>query len=341
MKTLLLTAALVTGAFESTEYSMLGQAPKVAEPSPFPDSSPAARARNAAPVTIAQSSASYDPYLNAGQSYRNTSSKSSAPPLLIRFLPADERVLDGLTEDLNIMVHLLEKSLEGGFSEAVPAVKMGISMTLSSGSPSARALYLDGFGALFMIKVNFPLIGPDSGEEPKVDEAADSEWENARRELFGGTRQAWENTENYSPTGDFDAAQVEALKNGLLQTLKNASNIRSLKPEEFVSVTVFGTPSVAHRSRKVKTNTPKPDGSRARDSKRAAETRQLDAGARMGTVMTIRVKKSDVDLFAQQKLSLDEFQPKATINSYFGSGYATSSLNTWSQSGGMPAGLAR
>jgi hypothetical protein len=334
MKSLLLIAALVTGASEAPENSALGQAPAAG----FPDNSSSVRAKNLAPVTIAQNSA---PYFNAGQTYRSSSSKSSIPPLLIRFLPADERVLDALTEDLNIMAHLIEKSLEAGFSDDSPAVKMGIPMTLTSGSPSARAMYLDGFGALFMVKVNFPLISPDSGEESKVDEAADSEWENAKRELSGGTRQAWENTETYAPTGDFDATQVEALKAGLLQTLKNASNIRNLKPEDFVSVTVFGTPTAAQKVRKAKTNTAKPDSSRARDSKRAAESRQLDAGARMGTVMTIRVKKVDVDSFAKQKLTFDEFQPKATINSYFGSGYASTSLNSWSQSGSLPAGIAR
>ena len=37
-----------------------------------------------------------------------------------------------------------------------------------------------------------------------------------------------------------------------------------------------------------------------------------------GTIMTIRVKKSDVDAFAQGKLSADEFRTKAAITAYAG-----------------------
>src|SRR6187431_1227135 len=91
MKSLLLIAALVLGTSASTQNSAFGQAPTAAAPSPFPDDLSSARARAVPPLTIAQSAV---PYPNAGQSYRSTSSKSSAPPLLIRFLPSEERVLD-------------------------------------------------------------------------------------------------------------------------------------------------------------------------------------------------------------------------------------------------------
>jgi hypothetical protein len=39
---------------------------------------------------------------------------------------------------------------------------------------------------------------------------------------------------------------------------------------------------------------------------------------RVGTTLTIRVKKADVDAFAAEKLSVQEFQAKATLNAYVG-----------------------
>ena len=37
-----------------------------------------------------------------------------------------------------------------------------------------------------------------------------------------------------------------------------------------------------------------------------------------GTIMTIRVKKSDADAFAKGKLSLEDFRKKASITTYAG-----------------------
>src|SRR5439155_25616074 len=144
---------------------------------------------------------------------------------------------------------------------------------------------------------------------------------------FGEKKPLWESAEG-SPAPDYDPGQVEALKTGLLQTLRNASNIRNLNPNDFVSVTVFGTPTVVPKTRNPKTYSSKSSSVNAAESRaKTLEVRVLDAAARRGTVMCIRVKKSDLDLFAKQKLNLEEFQSKVTINSYFASGYATASLN--------------
>ena len=40
------------------------------------------------------------------------------------------------------------------------------------------------------------------------------------------------------------------------------------------------------------------------------------SGQTRGTVMTIRVKKSDADAFAKGNLTLDEFRKKARISNY-------------------------
>lgn len=42
----------------------------------------------------------------------------------------------------------------------------------------------------------------------------------------------------------------------------------------------------------------------------------LLSGPRQATVLTVPVRKSDVDAFAQGKLTLDEFAERATITAY-------------------------
>jgi hypothetical protein len=334
MKSLILVLALVLAANLLTKHSLLAQASTAVEASPIPGNFSAPR-----PLVLAQNAGEYSS--SVGKTYRNNNFKSSPPPVLIQFSPGEDKMLDALTEDLNIMAHLLEKNLEREVSQETPSVKMGIQMTLTGGSSSVRAMYLESFGALFLVKVNFPLLGPNSEEEKKVEEHADSDWENTKKELSGEKRQTGEAVEIYSFGADYDRAQVESMKSALLQTLRNASNIRYLKPEEFIGVTVFGSPTVLEKVRPSKSRNAKSESNLTRDLAKAGTNRDLASRARRGTVMTFRIKKSDVDSFSKQKLSFDEFQTRAVINSYFGSGYATTSLNTWSQNDFAPAGLGR
>ena len=51
----------------------------------------------------------------------------------------------------------------------------------------------------------------------------------AKREVFGEKKPLWESSEA-SPVPDYDPGQVVALKTGLLQTLRNASNNPSIAP---------------------------------------------------------------------------------------------------------------
>ena len=213
------------------------------------------------------------------------------------------------------MTRLIQKDLERGFAQDGPTMKMGIPIVINSPSRSIRPMYIEGFGALFMIKVNFPLIGSGPKERKKPEMTA-SDWDNAKRELSSEQPDPIETVVPANDT-DFDAGRVDHLKSALLEGLKNASNIRHLKPEEFVGLTIFGAPAfMVERSR----------------SGKSAQLREAALAARQGTVLSIRVRKSDVDAFARQKLSFDEFQRQATVGTYAGPGYATQSLNSWIQS---------
>jgi hypothetical protein len=141
---------------------------------------------------------------------------------------------------------LLQKKLEEAVGENSPTYRMGIPLLLRSGQRSLESLYLDGFGVLFSVNVNFPLVAPPASTmKENEDTTGSDDWNQARRELYGkrGTR------ESANPFGSgivpFDADQVGALKKALLEALKNSANIRNLKSDESVVVTVFGTESVA------------------------------------------------------------------------------------------------
>ena len=87
---------------------------------------------------------------------------SAGPATVIQFSQPDPQGLDldAMQEDLNVMSLLLQRKLEDALGENSPTYKMGIPLLLRSGQRSIESLYLDGFGAVFTVNVNFPLVPP-------------------------------------------------------------------------------------------------------------------------------------------------------------------------------------
>jgi len=146
---------------------------------------------------------------------------------------------------LNVMSLLLQRKLEDALGENSPTYKMGIPLLLRSGQRSIESLYLDGFGAVFTVNVNFPLVPPPVNKAKENEDTTGSDdWDRARKELYG----VRESRDIVNPYGSarvpYDAEQVGALKAALLEALKNAANIRGLKSDESAIVTVFGSESV-------------------------------------------------------------------------------------------------
>jgi hypothetical protein len=110
------------------------------------------------------------------------------------------------------------------------------------------------------------------------------------------------------PAESYDQDQVDNLKEALLESMKNASNIRGLKPDDNITIAITGgrvaplfwsKPTVKQGNAfNVQTSGPgQPAGS---------------------STLTLRVRKSDVDAFAHNKLSLEEFRKKARWATYVG-----------------------
>ena len=237
--------------------------------------------------------------------------------LVIRSSKMEEKTASSLDEDLNIMARVLDKSVNPRGEDSSARKAMGINvLTLQEGKP-ARIIYLEGYGALFLLNVSMPLMAPPAKpeEDAKAKESASSTWEEARGEIYGredadaGSDAKWSQF-GKSRTRGYDAKKVEALKDSLVEALKNATHIRNLKPEDWITVAVTGSSGAG---RQAKLMLRRPTGSQFEDR---LEAMKAGGDAPGETTLTLRVKKSDVDAFAKGTLNADEFRKKAAITVY-------------------------
>lgn len=253
----------------------------------------------------------------------------ASKPLVIQTSNTDPKEQANLEEDLSVMARILDKALEdvpgtqwrgGGGPRA-----MGIDVLMSDGSGPARNLYLDGYGALFLLNVSFPLVSP-AAKSDEEKHSGDSTWEEARQELYGGGPGP---RAPLPPAEEFSQDKVNKLTVTLLEALKNASNIRGLKSDESVTVCVSGGASGASpRTRRIARAGSAGGGgglAGAGGGYGGGLVLARSGGPTQGTIMTIRVKKADVDAYAKGKLGLEEFQKRARITNYATSGEAGNS----------------
>ena len=243
--------------------------------------------------------------------------------LVIRTSDADAKAQGNLEEDLAVMSRILDKTLAQKLDEDRQNRFMGINVLFGPGSSPIRSIYLEGYGALFLLNVNFPLLPPpEKAEQTKEKSETDSTWEEAKREIYG-QHDAWSQVGKAfkfsmagGPEQEYDEKKVEDLQEGLLEALKNATNIRNLKPDETLTVCVFGGASAGPRKARTVRALPKPAPD-APEEEVFVSIRDDGVPAR-GTIMTIRVKKSDADGFAKGELNADEFRKRASITTYAG-----------------------
>jgi hypothetical protein len=229
---------------------------------------------------------------------------------------------------------LLRKKIESAFGENSPTYRMGIPLLLRAGQHGVDSLFLEGFGAVFTANVNFPLVPPPASKAKEGDSTTGSDdWDKARKELYGPR----ETEEPMNPYGasvlSYDAGQVGVLKRELLISLKNAANIRALKSDEWAVVTVFGTEGVeagppaagsfGGGGGGVGGTTGRPGGrgiapETAATGMGTGSVRSGGSRTGRGTVLTVRVRKSDAESFAKGEMNFDQFEQKATIAAYLG-----------------------
>jgi hypothetical protein len=227
-------------------------------------------------------------------------------PLMVRTSDPDPKTQASLEEDLSVMGHILGKAVDELGAQANSMKAMGIDVFFTPSSSPLRSLYLDNYGAVFFLGVNFPLVAT-SDKHVEEKPTGDSDWEDARQELYGQRSQGiGEPAESYSEE------KVQKLKEKLLEALKNATNIRELKSEEFVTIWISGGATAGPaRVRAFRANAPGGLGGNA------ISVDQMGFPAKR-SVMTIRVTKSEIDAYAKGKMTLQDFQKRARFTTYTG-----------------------
>lgn len=234
-----------------------------------------------------------------------------------------------LSEDLTIMHRILVKAATDVSSPPSPPTAMGIAVSNPAEKAGPQSLYLSGLGAVFFLDVKFPLLGPPAEKTEKAAEAKprDNTWERTKRELYGQPQTPTDvqrkmelrmmtrygiAINQVSPPVEFNATQVESLKQELLKALANASNIHGLKPEDTVIVVVRGGP-VAKETRTVNNEEIQhtvPNGV----SVNAIGV--VTTYAEPVSTLSIRIKKADAMAFADGKLTQEQFAKQAKIAIY-------------------------
>ena len=139
--------------------------------------------------------------------------------------------------------------------------------------------YLDGYGALFTYSTDIALAAAGNKPEQKEGASTSSAWDNARRQLGPGTYPNGQEWMRMLRRTEFDAARLEALTDAVVSKLREAKNIRHLQENECVTVTIAG---------------------------------KDDAGESVR--LTLKAMKRDIDKFANEKLTLEEFKQKVARN---------------------------
>jgi hypothetical protein len=228
-----------------------------------------------------------------------------------------------INEDMSIMSRILEKNLQQAHinvgSMFIPSSDpWNFNVVFGRGKQATQGMYLQGYGALFLMKVDFPLSpGPQVEEEKetqqKDEEDVDPVWTEMKNEIFEPETSKRHKDER--PKKEYDAEKVENLKTILTKALKHATNIRNLKPEESVILTITGTP-VSSGYKSVRT-IPGTNQIIVIDQNNRSQIIGADVvgdiGLSLPTVIVIRAKKSNIDRFAKGDLDFDQFQQNTQI----------------------------
>jgi len=254
-------------------------------------------------------------------------SHSGASKVLV--IPALEMKAEDLAtivEDMTVMARIFDKQLG---QEQSKNMWFSGDFFVQSGR-TAQTMYLQGYGALFLKKVDFPLSsGPTVQEEEQQTQKEDVDpvWDQMKQEIYEPQKDRRRRIEREEEK--YDAEKVENLKTNIIKALKHASNIRGLKPDESVIATVTGGGSSygdyrgggydGYGSRGSYSMTLPGTGQvivQNKDKKSMSIVTPAlpsDLEVTSATVLIIRAKKSDIDTFAKGDLDFDKFRERVLI----------------------------
>jgi len=144
-----------------------------------------------------------------------------------------------ITQDLQVMSHIFDERFKQ--PRTIKGMFTDFGDFFGRDSRETEAIYVQGYGTLFLMEVNFTFSPPSKSQEQEDEETAedvDPTWQRAKQKIFSprglGGGSDFVSEERYS------AEKIDQLKIELIKTLKHAANIRNLKPDECVILTVIG-----------------------------------------------------------------------------------------------------
>jgi hypothetical protein len=223
-----------------------------------------------------------------------------------------------ITEDMNIMSRILDKNLDQAHinvgSMLIPRTDAS-HVIFGWDRQAMQGMYLQGYGALFLMKVDFPLSAPPKAEEKaetaKKGEEGDPLWKQMKAEMY--EPQAHRKQKGKQPVKEYDAEKVETLKTTLVESLKHAANIRNLKPDESVILTITGSSEPSSVKTIAVSGTNGVVVVDDNNKMRVLGGNASDDSFSLPTILVIRAKKSDIDRFAKGDIDLDQFQQNVQI----------------------------
>ena len=274
----------------------------------------------------------------AAPASRYGSTSSTGQVLVVPTARTKPQDIAAITQDLKIMSRIFDKKLNkargrmprggtirlAGFSTSG---RYSYKPFLEDDEHATRAIYIQDYGTLFLLKVDFPLSPPQEVKVKKTKKDTDPLWEQTKLEITApetgtGTPRSsqahygyggYEGEVRLSLSEDdmhirvYDAETVEDLKRKLTTLIKHAANIQGLKPQDLVVLSVAGTSQPAvikeiliENDKTIKI-TPKVYST---------------SPASSSTALLIRAKKSDIDAYSKGELNYDEFRQKVTIFAY-------------------------
>jgi hypothetical protein len=172
--------------------------------------------------------------------YRSTIASTTDRKVLV--IPAEEVKAEDLAEiieDMEVMSHILgerfkeTRRVQGAFTD--------FGDFFGRDNRKTEAIYLQGYGVLFSMEVNFAFTPPPKPQVQVTEQTAkrvDSTWLRAKQQVFspGDPR----GSRGSDPAEEYNSQMVEELKRDLITTLKHVANIRGVQPDELVILTVIG-----------------------------------------------------------------------------------------------------
>ena len=235
-------------------------------------------------------------------------------------------------EDMSVMSHILLRSLD---RSALSTLEVRRGFTdfgeFFRQDQDMEAIFLEDYGALFMITVDFPLSASEknkTGMGPPESQV-DTTWEQARQEISSPDTYRRDRRLSHAP--GYDADRIALIKTGLIKTLKYASHIRHLSADAWIVVRLSNSAGTSSFSSQIMMGSVSAGGGRGFGGGGMAGAGGGFGGGMGGvsygggagalkpaqaTSLCLRVLKSEVDAFAEGSLDSKAFQNKVKIMTY-------------------------